>query len=51
MTKFLGKSILYQLCIRRLKPTRCGVCVRTGRRQSMPSNNIESSARVSDTVP
>ncbi len=29
----------------------CGVCVRIGRRQSMPSSNIASCAGVSDTVP
>ncbi len=29
----------------------CGACVRTGRRQSIPSSNIESCAGVSDTVP
>ena len=28
-----------------------GVCVRTGRRQSMPSNSIDNCARVSATVP
>src|SRR5215469_16147004 len=29
----------------------CGACVRTGRRQSIPSSNIESCAGVRDTVP
>ena len=29
----------------------CGVCVRTGRRQSIPSSNIASCAGVKDTVP
>jgi aminobenzoyl-glutamate utilization protein B len=29
----------------------CGVCVRTGRRQSIPSSNIESCAGVNETVP
>ena len=29
----------------------CGVCVRTGRRQSIPSSNIDSCAGVKDTVP
>jgi hypothetical protein len=29
----------------------CGACVRTGRRQSIPSSNIESCAGVKDTVP
>jgi hypothetical protein len=29
----------------------CGVQLRTGRRQSMPSSNIDSCAGVSETVP
>ena len=29
----------------------CGSHVRSGRRQSMPSNNIDNCARVSDTLP
>jgi hypothetical protein len=51
MTKFFGKSILYQLCIAAVYTANCGTCVRTGRRQSIPSSNIESCAGVSDTVP
>jgi hypothetical protein len=51
VTKFFGKSILYQLCMAAVYTANCGACVRTGRRQSIPSSNIESCAGVSDTVP
>ena len=45
-TKFMAN----QLLLISAYTASCGVCVRTGRRQSIPSSNIDNWARVSDTV-
>jgi len=47
MTKIPGKSIVDNSAY----TASCGTCVRTGRRQSIPSSSIDSCAGVKDTVP